>query len=180
MGRLTPYCVQEINNWINKVFGYEKNPNLAHNTALWFYKDMQIGDAPSVFPEHFTHYYIEMNNAQEAVEYYLSYGYGIDNIHCHGLRDTFSDISLTIIVAAYWPYNPSQFADGLNNLANFDKYYFVYSLVCHNGAMIHIGLILVLKMNNLPPTPALPMHLQTPTQMTLVPVHFSVIQGHLG
>ncbi|HEC78576.1 MAG TPA: hypothetical protein ENI34_05455, partial [candidate division WOR-3 bacterium] len=133
VGRLTPYCVQEVNNWIRKVFGYEKNPNLVHTTALWLYKDMDIGDAPSVFPDYFTHDFIEMNDAQEAVENYLSYGYGINNIHCHGVRDTFSDISLTIKVAGYWPYTPSQFNDGLNNLANFDKYYFIYSLACQYG-----------------------------------------------
>ena len=133
VGRLTPYCVQEVNNWINKVFGYEKNPNLVHTTALWLYKGMNIGDAYTVFPDYFTHDSIEMNNAQEAVENYLSYGYGIDNIHCHGKRKYFCDWQATIRVWSYWPYTPSQFNDGLNNLANFDKYYFVYSLACHNG-----------------------------------------------
>ena len=133
VGRLTPYCVQEVNNWINKVFGYEKNPNLVHTTALWLYKGMNIGDAYTVFPDYFTHDSIEMNNAQEAVENYLSYGYGIDNIHCHGKRKYFCDWQATIRVWSYWPYTPSKFNDGLNNLANFDKYYFVYSLACHNG-----------------------------------------------
>ncbi len=81
----------------------------------------------------FTHYYIEMNNAQEAVEYYLSQGYGINNIHCHGVRKYFCDWNATIKVWAYWEGSPWQFDDGLNNLMNFNKYYFIYSLSCHNG-----------------------------------------------
>jgi len=134
VGRLTPYCIQEVNNWITKTIGYERVPNLIHTSALWLYAGMQIGDAPYVFPDFFTHYYIEMSNAQEAVENYLSQGYGINNIHCHGVRKYFCNWNGQIRVQAYWENFPTQYDDGLNNLRNFNKYYFTYSLACHNGA----------------------------------------------
>ncbi len=134
VGRVTPYCVQEVDNWVDKVLGYEKSPDLIDSFALWLYKeDVAIGDAYTVFPSYFTHDSIELNNAEQAVEYHLSQGYAFNNIHCHGVRDTFSDWSLTTKVAAYWPFQPSPSCDGLNNLENFDKYIFVYSLACHNG-----------------------------------------------
>ncbi len=132
VGRVTSYCVQEVDNWVDKVLGYEKSPNLVDSVALWLYKDMAIGDAPTVFPDYFQHLYVEMINAEQAVEY-LSQGYAFNNIYCHGVRDTFSDCPATIKVAAYWPFQPSPSYDGLNNLENFNKYIFVYSLACHNG-----------------------------------------------
>lgn len=135
VGRVTPYCVEEVPNWVDKVMDYEKSPNLIDSFALWLYKDMNIGDAYTVFPDYFNghHLFIEMNNAQEAVENYLSQGYAFNNIHCHGKRKYFSDFSATIKGHAYWQGLPSPFDDGLNNLQNFNKHIISYSLACHNG-----------------------------------------------
>jgi hypothetical protein len=134
VGRVTSYCVQEVDNWVDKVLGYEKSPNLIDSYALWLYKDMAIGDAYTVFPPHFNghHLFIEVNDAEQAVEY-LSHGYAFNSIHCHGVREYFCDYPATTKVWAYWLGSPSPNNDGLNNLENFNKYIFVYSLACHNG-----------------------------------------------
>jgi hypothetical protein len=118
----------------NITIEFSLGPNLIDSYALWLYKDMAIGDAYTVFPPHFNghHLFIEVNDAEQAVEY-LSHGYAFNSIHCHGVREYFCDYPATTKIWAYWLGSPSPNNDGLNNLENFNKYIFVYSLACHNG-----------------------------------------------
>jgi hypothetical protein len=119
------------------VLGYEKSPDLIDSFALWLYKDMAIGDAPTVFPDYFQHLHVEMINAEQAVEY-LSHGYAFNNIHCHGMRKYFCDYYATIKVHAYWLGSPSPNNDGLNNPST--RLHVIMEVMIHTGLMMMIRL----------------------------------------
>ncbi|MGB9721889.1 MAG: T9SS type A sorting domain-containing protein, partial [bacterium] len=133
VARTTPYCVQEVNNWVEKTLSYERTPQLLDSISLWFYDNLfPIGDAYTTYPEYFTHQFILMNDAQECVRR-LSESYTFNNIHLFGWRTVFCDYYQTYNFHAYWPSSPSQQHAGLNHLGNYNKYIFSSSLASFNG-----------------------------------------------
>ena len=138
VGRITPYTVEEVENWVTKVLHYEKTPGVVFDRALWI-NDMVFYnyDAHDSFPAHFQHIDINDGYADEALEE-IDNGYAFVNLNCHGNIGDFSPYTIPsggrYSIYSWWPTSPSQTRAGLNWLTNANKYFFVYAICCHSGA----------------------------------------------
>jgi hypothetical protein len=133
VGRVTACADYEVTQWVKKALRYEQNPEVDFTNALWIQGDIDIGDAPEVFPNHFTTSIILHDNAKEIVDT-LSHGFNIYNIHSHGLRNRFCNGDDNYKVWAYWGESGGTSNDGLNHLRNVTKPNIVYSVSCYNAA----------------------------------------------
>lgn len=140
VGRISTYQLQEVQNWVIKALHYEKNPGVIFNTALWIYQSgVGYGDAPEVFPGHFTHQYC-CNYYADAALNEINQGNGILNINCHGNAGDFTTYqwaggpSGRATIYSWWADPPSQTRAGVDWLSNLNKFFVGYAISCYVGA----------------------------------------------
>jgi hypothetical protein len=135
VGRITAYSAQEVQNWVMKALHYEKTPGIIFDYAVWIYSSgVGTGNAPSVFPAHFTHIYAQDYWANDAITL-MTQGHGIMNINCHGNAGDYRikhDPNANI--HSWWDAAPDLYEAGLNWLANINKYPIGYAIACYVGA----------------------------------------------
>jgi hypothetical protein len=139
VGRITPYTVEEVENWVTKTLHYEKTPGVIFDRALWINQipDFYNEPAHDKFPLYFVHVDVDNGFADEALAE-MDNGYAFVNLNCHGNIIDFSPYTMPSgsrnTIYSWWPTPPSQARAGLNWLTNINKYFFVYAICCHSGA----------------------------------------------
>ena len=135
VGRITAYTSQEVQNWVIKALHYEKTPGVIFDFAVWIYSSIVgTGNAPSVFPAHFTHIYAQDYWANDAITL-MNQGHGIMNINCHGNAGDYRlKHNPNANIHSWWDAAPNLYEAGLNWLANLNKYPIGYAIACYVGA----------------------------------------------
>jgi hypothetical protein len=142
VGRVTPYVVAEVPNWVTKALHYEKTPGVLFNHVLWVTTVVggyvTNGSAPLAFPMDFAHHYATDYWADAALNE-IDQGYGFFNINCHGnigdFTTKFTESGARIATVYSWrESSPNPSEAGLNWLTNVDKYSIGYSISCYCGA----------------------------------------------
>jgi hypothetical protein len=141
VGRVLPRTPDEVNNYLNKLFVYEKNPINSEllNHVFWQYPShdqyypAQVQAALPYYPSNYTHHLMpDLQNTNGVAASALSIGYGWLNIYAHSCPlwwhtsypDRWSPVKSL----------PDQYFDDLSELTNNQKYYVVYMLACWAAA----------------------------------------------
>lgn len=147
VGRVLARTPQEVSNWVNKALAYEQvgSSNLSLLTqCTWVYDSLYARYAAlypnyapgttALFPGYFSFHLLNSVGANTAVGYH-SIGAGLTVHYAHGACRDFCPTSLPWkLVRAYWPGPRTDLDDGVNNIANSNRYGVVYSIGCYCAA----------------------------------------------
>lgn len=151
VGRLLCHKRDEIANWIEKLFVYEKSPGLGEYNYLtkvfWsaqYHHREHVKNLIDSFPEVFSHDTALLEKEEHGhfpqgsmVIDTMSLGYGNFNFYGHGATDRVSVCEAHHVVALDSCDGSREIGNGLDSLTNKGYYGWLYSVACYIGAYDH-------------------------------------------
>ncbi|MEA3432003.1 MAG: C25 family cysteine peptidase [candidate division WOR-3 bacterium] len=147
VGRVLVRNMEEVNNWLQRVLNYERNPGNASlmKDVMWSYQEYDpdtshmggnfinfqflVNQAIAHFPEDYTHYHYYAMSSTENLSG-LNEGYGQVCLYAHGWPDRWTTRTWPVSWVFSWP---SAGGGDLYHLSNPNKYGVVYSISCMNA-----------------------------------------------